>query len=99
MIWYQQGDVTIKPVHIPAEAKRAETTILARGEVTGHAHRVVGDAELLRLGRQLFLRVLGGEARVVHEEHAAIAISKGEYEIGRVREYDHCAEEERAVWD
>jgi len=60
---------------------------------------VVGDAELLRLGDQLFLRVLGGDVRVVHEEHAAITIPKGDYEVGKVREFDHFAEEEHPVWD
>jgi hypothetical protein len=92
MIWYQQGDVTIKPVGIPQDARRVNENVLADGEATGHAHRVVGDAELLRLGDRLFLRVLGGDVRVIHEEHKEIPLLPGEYEIGRVREYDHVVE-------
>ena len=99
MTWYQQGDVTIKPVVIPDVAESVGSRILAEGEATGHAHRVVGEAELLRMGDQLFLRVLGGDVRVIHDEHAEIAIPPGEYEIGRVREYDHFAEEARQVRD
>ncbi len=99
MKWYQQGDVTIMPAEIPDEAKPVRSRVLAEGEATGHSHRVVGEAELLRLGDQLFLRVLGGDVRVIHDEHAEVAIPPGEYEIDRVREYDHFAEEARPVQD
>ena len=99
MTWYQQGDVTIKPVGIPQAAQRVNVNILADGEATGHAHRVVGDAELLRMGDRLFLRVLGGDVRVIHEEHKEIPLPPGEYEIGRVREYDHVAELPHTVRD
>lgn len=99
MAWYQHGDVTIKPARIPAKAQKVESRILAEGEATGHAHRVTGDAELLRLGDRLFLRVLGGDVRVVHEEHAEISIPPGDYRIGRVREFDYFAEVARPVRD
>lgn len=99
MIWFQQGDVTIQPEKIPVEAGRSASRILAQGEATGHAHRVIGHAELLELGATLFLRVLGGNVRVIHEEHAEIALPPGEYRIGRVREYDHFTDEDRTVVD
>ena len=99
--YYQQhGDVLITKVDaIPANAKKIDSRCLAEGETTGHAHRVVGDAELLQLGQQLFLRVQGGDCRVIHEEHKEQAIPPGVYEIGRVQEYDHFAEEARKVAD
>jgi len=99
MAWYQHGDVTIRPARIPAKAEPVESRVLAEGEATGHAHRVIGDAELLRLGGRLFLRVLGGDVRVIHEEHADMKIPPGEYRIGRVREYDYFAEKARPVRD
>lgn len=99
MRWFQQGDVTIKPVAIPHEAKAVASKVLAEGEATGHAHRVVGEAELLRLGDELFLRVLAGDVRVIHEEHGPISLPPGDYQVGRVREYDHFAEEARYVRD
>jgi hypothetical protein len=46
--WYQQGDVTIKPVAaIPAEATSAAGRVLAEGEATGHKH--LAEAEDVRL--------------------------------------------------
>jgi hypothetical protein len=98
-MFQQQGDVLIVAAKIPGKAKKKNSYILAEGEVTGHAHRVEGDAELLELGEKLFLRVMNGNVRVVHEEHKAQVIPPGEYEIRRVQEYNHFAEEARAVAD
>ena len=92
MNWYQQGDVLIRPARIPAKAQPKEGRTLAKGEATGHAHVVEGEAELLALGEKLFLRVLAGDVRVVHDEHGPISLPPGDYEVGRVREYDHFAE-------
>lgn len=41
--YYQQGDVLIKPGKVPTDAKVENSLVLAEGEVTGHAHRVVED--------------------------------------------------------
>lgn len=108
---FQQGDVLIKQPGetvrgglatfdgIPAEAKRIRLRPLAQGEATGHAHRVQGDAELYKLGQRLFLRVLAGNVRVVHEEHHQVEIPPGDYEVEQVREYDPFAHDARTVWD
>lgn len=100
----QHGDVCIEAAKIPDVAKRREgDMILAEGDVTGHAHRVSCpegvEAELLELGDKLFLRIIGGDASVVHEEHKEITIPAGEYEISRVQEFDHFAQEARTVAD
>jgi hypothetical protein len=91
----RQGDVLICRVKrvpeglspVPLDDGRV---ILAYGEVTGHAHAVVGDVELLaadvREMEQRFLRV-EAEARVVHEEHATISLPPGDYEVTRQREF------------
>jgi len=98
--YYQQhGDVLIRAAAIPEDAKHIKSMTLAEGETTGHAHRVEGDAHLLQLGERIFLRVLGGDCRVVHEEHKEQRIPPGDYEIARVQEYDHFAEEARNVRD
>jgi hypothetical protein len=98
--WYQQGDVTIKPVSgVPAGATDTVGRVLAEGEATGHKH--VAEAEDVRLFLHegaLYMRAPNGTS-VVHEEHKVLEIPPGDYLIGIVREYDHFAEEARSVID
>jgi hypothetical protein len=97
---YRQGDVLIMPVPEDAVPGAGHgltrqprdirgRLVLALGEVTGHAHAVVGPGELLREPGQFAAAWLhlpeGG--RVVHEEHAAIPLPKGWYRVVRQREY------------
>ena len=100
MVWFQQGDVTIKPVaSIPAEATPVGSRVLREGEATGHAHVATGEGvQLFIHGGTLYMRVPAG-TEVVHEEHAVVNVPAGVYEIGAVREYDHFAEEARPVFD
>jgi hypothetical protein len=100
LVWFQQGDVTIKPVaSIPEGANLVNTRVLREGEATGHAHRATGEGVQLFLdGGTLYMRVPSG-TEVVHEEHKTLTVPPGVYEIGAVREYDHFAEESRVVLD
>ncbi|MFF3504549.1 hypothetical protein [Streptomyces sp. NPDC003247] len=97
---YRQGDVLIVPVAEEAVPPHVGTApreprdgrgrlVLALGEVTGHAHAVVGPGELVRepgpFGPLLLHLPQGG--RVVHEEHAAIPLPRGWYRVVRQREY------------
>ncbi|CAL9352567.1 hypothetical protein [Streptomyces sp. enrichment culture] len=97
---YRQGDVLLVPVAeeaVPAHVAGAPRErrdgrgrlVLALGEVTGHAHAVVGPGELVRepgpSGPMLLRLPRGG--RVVHEEHAPIALPAGWYRVVRQREY------------
>lgn len=102
---YRQGDILVKPVNrIPDGLKAVPLdngrVILAYGEVTGHAHAVIGDVEFLAADledlEQRFLRV-ENEAQIVHEEHAPITLPPGDYEVKRQREYS--PEELRTVTD
>lgn len=98
---YRHGDVLIAPImSIPENARKRPDLILARGEITGHAHRIEpeGMAELYEYEGNLFLRVLGLPARVVHEEHEPIELAVGMYRVWRQREYDP-ASDERYVED
>ena len=92
---YRQGDVLLERVNdIPAGLTTVPRddgrVILAYGEVTGHAHAVVGDVEFLAADledlEERFLRV-EGEAAIVHEEHDTIALPSGNYRVVRQREY------------
>ncbi|MFF2786309.1 hypothetical protein ACFVT6_06015 [Streptomyces sp. NPDC058049] len=97
---YRQGDVLIVPLDesaVPPHAADGEQEprdgrgrmVLALGEVTGHAHAVLGPGRLVRepgVFGPLLLHLPDG-GRVVHEEHAAIPLPKGWYRVVRQREY------------
>lgn len=98
-MFLQQGDVLIKKV-LGIKGKKQKHLTLAQGESTGHHHTITeGDAELYEHEGTLYLRVNSEKATLTHQEHHAIEIPQGEYEIGIVREYDHIAEETRNVSD
>ena len=92
---YRQGDVSIMAVNrIPKQARKVRgELVLARGEVTGHAHKIVeGQAFLFRVATSLlYLRVLSEFAKLYHEEHEDIILPKGEYEIRQQRKFDWVA--------
>ncbi len=92
---YRQGDVLLQRVDdvptgltpVPQDNGRV---ILAYGEVTGHAHAVLGDAQFLAADladlEERFLRVQA-DSQVVHEEHDTITLPPGNYRVVRQREY------------
>lgn len=101
---YRQGDVLITATRTrpTAQAKPITDhgrTILAYGEVTGHAHEVLTLAPPMVdpdpvPAQQLFeepdgsrLLVLRRDAELRHEEHRTIALPAGTYEIRRQMEY------------
>jgi tRNA U34 2-thiouridine synthase MnmA/TrmU len=97
----RQGDVLVKLGKIPEDAKETEETVLAYGEVTGHAHRINGDAIIFRVGpmtARSWIKSLTG-FDVEHEEHETIHFPPGEYEFTQQREYDWYSEEVRRVAD
>ena len=79
---------------------KRQDNILAEGEVTGHAHRAIApDAEVFDAenGRRVLNTPTG--TRIVHEEHKEQMIPPGEYDRDLVQEFNHPAEEARAVRD
>ena len=96
---YQQGDVIILRTN-SIKGKKLNHLTLAYGEHTGHHHTITkGDAELYEHEGTLFLKVKSDEAELTHQEHKTIVLPKGDYQINRVREYDHFVEEARRVQD
>lgn len=87
---YRHGDVLVARVDgIPADAQRIDGLVLARGEATGHSHRIAevdGRARLMRAGAQLFLTV-ERDATLVHDEHGPIVLEPGHYRVWKQREY------------
>jgi hypothetical protein len=88
---YRQGDVLIRRIQgLPTQKAQPRLTgILANGEVTGHCHKVedLTRAEVLEISDGLYMRVGEEGVRVIHEEHAAITLPPGNYEVEIQREY------------
>ena len=77
-------------------ARRISGAILAQGEATGH-HHAIEDAAAVQLyedtsgrdtqaGSVRFMR-LTQESVLKHQEHAPIALPRGNYKVTRQREY------------
>ncbi len=100
MSYYQQGDVLIKKVaHTIGEFKKVSSYVLAEGEVTGHCHTLLGNNfSVLEKDGKVFVKI-NETSEVIHQEHSNINILPGEYEIQKVREYDHFLEESRNIKD
>ena len=76
-----------------------KSKILAEGEVTGHAHKVLADdAVVVGDGNERSLSCPSG-TEITHEEHGVQVIPPGDYDISRQRETDPDTEEARAVAD
>jgi hypothetical protein len=94
---YRQGDILIFAASPSAITLRHEEVsvdpggglVLAYGEATGHAHRVLGaGAHLYRRGAASdMVLALSTGARLVHEEHGEIDLPSGIYVVRRQREY------------
>ncbi|HEX6011527.1 MAG TPA: hypothetical protein VFY87_06920 [Geminicoccaceae bacterium] len=103
---YRQGDIFIEPVlALPAgcaesapQRRAGELVhVLAEGELTGHAHRVLAGpgVDLLRdqggngtdplaVGYLRLKRL----ARLVHDEHTPVDLPPGNYRVVQQRRYD-----------
>ena len=85
----RQGDVILIPTTANIDGTKLPHLTLAEGEVTGHRHQIInGEAELYERDGVLYLKVLSPTAKLSHEEHHAIDIPKGEWQIRIQREYE-----------
>jgi hypothetical protein len=99
---FQQGDVLGRRLSSMPEGEQKtigrKRLVLAHGE-SGHSHVIEDDdAELIQIGERMLLK-LTKQATVKHDEHRAITLSPGIWEIGRVREFDWIRRMERQVVD
>jgi hypothetical protein len=86
---YRHGDVMLeRVVSLPASAKPQSGAILARGELTGHSHRIAhaSAAKLFLHNNQTFVQILQSTS-LIHEEHHAIPLEPGVYRFWMQREY------------
>jgi hypothetical protein len=109
---YRRADSPLSPDRWMVDGKAVEPVggyyVLARGEKTGHSHKVeVGDhVEVVDIGNKaempandLVLALWEG-AEVIHEEHPPLKLEPGTYLVRQQREFDPYAvlrdEQERA---
>lgn len=101
---YQQGDVVFKSVEkIKGNPVKPDARgyVFAEGESTGHCH-VVKDTEAVKVYEEngvKYVRVITASATVEHQEHGPVALPKGTYRIGIVKEYDPFENDIRRVKD
>lgn len=96
---YRQGDLLFVPFEprFPLThytlGESVTDGVLAEGEATGHAHRVApedfdqGKATIYALGPQTSVIEAHEDVSVTHEEHEAITLPAGRWEVRRQREY------------
>ena len=93
---YRQGDLLLVEIDRPSRTGKPINpqdgrVILARGELSGHAHAIQngdGHAKFFEgAGDRRYLQMTE-IGRLEHEEHGAIVLEAGWYEVRRQREYD-----------
>lgn len=98
---YRHGDVLLihkgDATSAAAPAKR-RSVVLAKGELTGHAHRLSGVGITWKKAHGDIIEVAlpnGGELR--HEEHKTLVLSRGTYEVRRQNEWIPVGTSSRSV--
>lgn len=95
----QTGTQRTTTAKLPEGAKAVPGNVVAEGEVTGHAHQLKGSGAIVYdLAGTRYANAPGG-AVVTHEEHGPVTLPRGRWRTRIVQEYDHLAEEARAVLD
>lgn len=90
---YRHGDVLIErlDIELPDEAKKVESdkgrTVLAYGEVTGHAHALSAKTSTLYEWKGDRLLEITKPTDLTHEEHASITFAPGIYRVIQQKEY------------
>ncbi len=94
-IIYRHGDVLLEKVdHYRQTSKTKEETsgIIAKGELSGHAHRIVGGTVLVdtpewRGSVPTMYVKSDGKTQLVHEEHKTLTLEEGVYVVRRQTEW------------
>jgi len=94
---YRQGEVEIFKTK-KVKGKMLPHKVIAEGETTGHKHEIIGEAELYEKNGVLYLSAKE-EVEIIHPEHKAIRLPKGNYQIEFQREYEIGEEEYKRVRD
>ena len=88
----RQGDVLLvrrdKPRGAGLLPRENGSVVLAHGEVTGHKHQLRGpQVAYFRDSGNEYITITGAPESLVHEEHSAIPLPPGDFELGQQVEY------------
>lgn len=94
--FWRQGDIYFVKIDEEIDSTMAapvKSGIIAKGETTGHAHRVspssiAAGALLFLVGRSMVLRSPEVGATIVHDEHGPIELPAGSYAVVPQVEFD-----------
>lgn len=94
--FWRQGDIYFVKLDEevnPEGVTPVKSGIIAKGEHTGHSHRLsqssmAAGALLCLLGREMLLRTPEAGATIVHEEHGPITLPAGSYAVVPQQEFD-----------
>ena len=94
--FWRQGDIYFVKLDEeidPARATPVKNGTIAKGELTGHSHRLsqssmASGALLYLVGRSMFLRSPQTGATIVHDEHDEIELPAGSYAVVPQQEFD-----------
>lgn len=94
---YFHGDVVLIKIDEVPEGVVVPDGIMARGEATGHHHRMLEGAVVLKgFDDKIYVKVTARAARIVHQEHGDDIghptyrfkdLPRGNYEVRIKREY------------
>lgn len=95
----RQGDVLItRAAELPAGAQKAKTRTVAYGEATGHHHTLTA-GEVYLVGNQQWVVVPESGAELRHQEHGALVLDPGVYQVDLQIEVDPFTGLARRVMD
>ncbi len=94
--FWRQGDIYFLKIGNEPSLENAapvKTGIIARGEETGHMHRIspaslAEGAELAMLAGSMYLRAPKAGATIIHDEHGPIQLPVGLYAVVNQQEFD-----------
>lgn len=83
----RHGDVIVVMTKDKIQGTEKKDKALAYGEVTGHSHKMLGDAaKVFEWNEKMYLKVTK-ISTLTHEEHGDIEIPIGDYEVIIQRDY------------
>jgi hypothetical protein len=108
---WRQGDIIIQECPALPEGRTVRKgRMIAKGEATGHSHRIAGEGgaalfdppageTVPRPGLMYLVVPSGSRVAVVHPEHATVELDAGCYRVWRQREFDVFRQQWRIAGD